>query len=42
MKTDFKRHSTPIAYRLKFASKKDLGKDYVVMPLEALWWAGNR
>lgn len=31
----------PIAYALKFASKKDLGRDYVVMPLEALWWAEN-
>ncbi|OIJ28144.1 GyrI-like domain-containing protein [Nocardioides luteus] len=28
----------PVAYRLKFASKKD-GRDYVVPPLEALWWA---
>ena len=30
----------PIAYKLKFASKQ-LGKDYVVMPLEGLWWARN-
>lgn len=29
----------PVAYRLKFASKNDLGRDYVVMPLEALWTA---
>jgi hypothetical protein len=29
----------PVAYALKFASKTSLGKDYVVMPLEALWWA---
>lgn len=29
----------PLAYRLKFASKRDLGRDYVVMPLEALWSA---
>lgn len=29
----------PVAYKLKFASKKELEKDYVVMPLEALWWA---
>jgi hypothetical protein len=29
----------PVAYKLKFASKQDLGRDYVVMPLEALWWA---
>lgn len=29
----------PVAYRLKFASKRDLGSDYVVPPLEGLWWA---
>lgn len=29
----------PIAYKLKFASKQNLGKDYTVMPLEGLWWA---
>jgi len=29
----------PIAYQIKFASKQDLGRDYVVPPLEALWWA---
>lgn len=29
----------PVAYKLKFASKQDLGKDYTVMPLEGLWWA---
>jgi len=29
----------PIAYKIKFASKQTLGKDYVVMPLEGLWWA---
>jgi hypothetical protein len=28
-----------VAYRLKFMSKKDPGKDYVVPPLEGLWWA---
>lgn len=27
-----------VAYALKFASKKALGRDYVVMPLEGLWW----
>jgi hypothetical protein len=27
-----------VAYRLKFMSKKDLGRDYVVPPLEGLWW----
>ncbi|WP_182376164.1 GyrI-like domain-containing protein [Nocardioides sp. WS12] len=31
----------PVAYTLKFASKVDLDKDYVVMPLEALWWADD-
>jgi hypothetical protein len=29
----------PVAYKLKFASKQDLGRDYVVMPLEGLWWS---
>jgi hypothetical protein len=29
----------PLAYRLKFTSKKSLGMDYVVPPLEGLWWA---
>lgn len=29
----------PVAYKLKFASKRDLGQDYVVPPLEGLWWA---
>lgn len=29
----------PVAYTLKFASKIELNKDYVVPPLEALWWA---
>lgn len=28
-----------LAYTLKFASKKQAGVDYVVMPLEGLWWA---
>lgn len=31
----------PIAYKLKFASKQELSKDYTVMPLEGLWWAAN-
>ncbi|WP_250007680.1 GyrI-like domain-containing protein [Actinoplanes sp. M2I2] len=31
----------PLAYKLKFASKRDLGLDYVVMPLEGLWWADD-
>jgi hypothetical protein len=29
----------PVAYALKFASKQGLGRDYVVPPLEGLWWA---
>ncbi len=29
----------PVAYKLKFASKNDLRHDYVVPPLEGLWWA---
>lgn len=29
----------PVAYALKFLSKKELERDYAVMPLEALWWA---
>lgn len=29
----------PVAYALKFLSKRELDRDYVVMPLEALWWA---
>ena len=28
----------PVAFKIKFASKKELGKDYTVMPLEGLWW----
>ncbi len=31
----------PIAYKLKFASKIELGKDYVVPPLEGLWWSAD-
>jgi hypothetical protein len=31
----------PLAYALKFASKIDLGRDYVVPPLEGLWWADD-
>lgn len=29
----------PVAYTIKFASKTGLGRDYVVPPLEGLWWA---
>jgi len=31
----------PVAYTLKFASKRDLGRDYVVPPLEGLWWSDD-
>lgn len=31
----------PVAYKLKFFSKNELGKDYGVMPLEGLWWADD-
>jgi DNA-binding PadR family transcriptional regulator len=30
-----------VSYTLKFMSKKKLGKDYVVMPLEGLWYADD-
>ena len=30
-----------VAYRLKFMSKKESDQDYVVMPLEALWWSDD-
>ena len=30
-----------MAFALKFMSKKELGKDYVVPPLEGLWWADD-
>ena len=28
-----------VAYKMKFISKKELEKDYVVPPMEGLWWA---
>ncbi|HJE51883.1 MAG TPA: GyrI-like domain-containing protein [Tessaracoccus flavescens] len=31
----------PVAYTLKFFSKRELGRDYAVMPLEGLWWADD-
>jgi hypothetical protein len=31
----------PVAYKVKFASKRELDRDYVVPPLEALWWADD-
>lgn len=30
-----------VSYTLKFMSKTDLGQDYVVPPLEGLWWADD-
>jgi hypothetical protein len=30
-----------VAYTAKFASKGDLGRDFVVGPLEGLWWADD-
>lgn len=32
----------PLAYATKFFSKRELGRDYVVPPLEGLWWADDR
>ncbi len=29
----------PVVYKIKFASKLVLKKDYAVMPMEGLWWA---
>ena len=31
----------PVAYALKFLSRRELDRDYVVPPLEALWWAAD-
>ena len=31
----------PVAYKVKFASARGLGRDYVVPPLEGLWWADD-
>lgn len=31
----------PLAYTVKFASKRELDRDFVVMPLEGLWWADD-
>lgn len=30
-----------VSYAMKFAAKASLGKDYVVPPLEGLWWADD-
>lgn len=29
----------PVSYNLKFKSKREMGVDYGVLPLEGLWWA---
>lgn len=39
--TDAAEALYPLAYKVKFASKLKLGRDYVVMPLEGLWWADD-
>lgn len=31
----------PVAYTCKFTSKRELGRDHVVPPLEGLWWADD-
>jgi hypothetical protein len=31
----------PVSYKTKFISKKENNQDYVVMPLEGLWWVDN-
>ena len=31
----------PVAYKLKFLSMRELDRDYIVMPLEALWWSDD-
>ncbi|MPQ96603.1 hypothetical protein GB931_01430 [Modestobacter sp. I12A-02628] len=31
----------PVAYAVKAAARAGLGRDHVVMPLEALWWADD-
>ena len=30
-----------VSYAMKFAAKNDLGRDYVVPPLEGLWWSDD-
>ncbi|MDY6875344.1 MAG: GyrI-like domain-containing protein [Chloroflexota bacterium] len=30
-----------MAYKIKFMSKKEIGKDYVIPPMEGLWWVEN-
>lgn len=31
----------PVSFKAKFISKREKSKDYVVMPLEGLWWVDN-
>lgn len=31
----------PVSFKVKFISKKEKSQDYVVMPMEGLWWADN-
>lgn len=31
----------PVSFKVKFISKKEKSQDYVVMPLECLWWVDN-
>jgi hypothetical protein len=31
----------PVSFKVKFISKKEKSQDYVVMPLESIWWAEN-
>ncbi|MCK9150540.1 GyrI-like domain-containing protein [Methanobacterium alcaliphilum] len=31
----------PVSFKVKFISKKEKSMDYVVMPLEGLWWVDN-
>jgi len=31
----------PLAYAVKFASRREHDRDFVVMPLEGLWWADD-
>jgi hypothetical protein len=30
-----------VSYAMKFAAKREVGRDYVVPPLEGLWWADD-
>lgn len=31
----------PVSFKVKFISKREKSKDYIVMPLEGLWWTDN-